>query len=402
MTVTRSVADVLTEHVRFQVECIDRMFLNVYVPKLQYPAGLVGYVHRRLGLPIASTAPLAKITDAFSLAVHRFAYDKQTHGHPWTVKQNLRYSPSQILSPRGLRRGGGRSMLAPTRWRFRRPVAAVVAVVVLVLAVAVVMADRWNEEKSISIQGNVASAIATEDLTAVARTGVFFGHFSVGMNVLEAVPGVYADHGVSAPPIEQGRAEPGPNGGFIAHQFIGEDVKPLLKLEDFDRTMRGGMGRQVDVALMKFCWVDISSTTDVDALFVRYRDTMAALERDFPNVTFIHVTVPLTTEPGLFTELKTRLKTLLGRSDLRGQGANVARERLNALIRGEYAGRHLFDLAAIESTKPDGTRVSGRYDNQGYFALYDGYASDMGHLNAVGSKIAATAFLEAIAQASRK
>ena len=163
------------------------------------------------------------------------------------------------------------------------------------------------------------------------------------------------------------------------------------------------MGRQVDVALMKFCWGDIWSDTDVDALFARYRATMAALERDFPHVTFIHVTVPLATEPGLFTELKTRLKTLLGRRDVRGQPANVARERLNALIRGEYAGRHLFDLAAIESTKPDGARVSGSYDNQGYFALYDGYASDMGdHLNAVGAKIAATAFLKAIAQASRK
>ncbi len=147
--------------------------------------------------------------------------------------------------------------------------------------------------------------------------------------------------------------------------------------------MRGGMGRQVDVALMKFCYVDITTGTDVDALFARNRDTMGALERDFPNVTFIHVTVPLTTVSG-------------------GQAENVARERLNALIRGEYAGRHLFDLAAIESTKPDGTRVSGRYDNQGYFALYDGYASDVGHLNAVGSKIAATAFLDAIAQASRK
>ena len=293
-------------------------------------------------------------------------------------------------------------MLASTRWRFRRPVAAAVAVLVLVLALAVVMADRWSKETPISIQGNVASAITTANLTAVARTRVFFGHFSGGMNVLDAVPGVYADHGVSAPPIERGGTQPGPNGGFIAHQFIGKDDKPLLKLEDFDRTMRGGMGRQVDVALMKFCWADIYSNTDVDALFARYRDTMAALERDFPNVTFIHVTVPLTTEPGLVTELKTRLKTLLGRRDGRGQPANVTRERLNALIRGEYAGRHLFDLAAIESTKPDGTRVSGRYDTQGYFALYDGYASDMGHLNAVGSKIAATAFLEAIAQASRK
>ena len=296
-------------------------------------------------------------------------------------------------------------MLAPTRWRFRRPVAAVVAVVALVLALTAVavMADRWNKEKSLPIQGNVASAIATEDLTAVARTRVFFGHRSIGMNVLDAVPGVYADHGASAPPIKQGRAEPGPNGGFIAHQFIGENSKPLLKLEDFDRTMRGGMGRQVDVALMKFCSVDITTSTDVDALFARYRDTMGALERDFPNVTFIHVTVPLVTErQDLFSKLKTRLKTVLGRSDVNHQPANVARERLNALIRSEYAGRHLFDLAAIESTRPDGTRVSGRYDNQGYFALYDGYASDQIHLNAVGSKIAATAFLDAIAQASRK
>ena len=80
MTVTRSVADVLIEHVRFQIECIDRMFLNVYVPQLQYPAGLVGYVHRRLGLPIGSTAPLARITDAFCAAVHRFARDNAI---PW-------------------------------------------------------------------------------------------------------------------------------------------------------------------------------------------------------------------------------------------------------------------------------------------------------------------------------
>jgi hypothetical protein len=50
--------------------------------------------------------------------------------------------------------------------------------------------------------------------------------------VRAVVPGVYADNGVSAPPIEQGRTEPGANGGFIAHQFISENGKPLLKFED--------------------------------------------------------------------------------------------------------------------------------------------------------------------------
>ena len=80
MTVARTVADVLTEHTVFELECIDRLYLNVYQPKLQYPAGLVGYVHRQLGLPIASTAPLARITDRFTAAVHRFAV---TQGIEW-------------------------------------------------------------------------------------------------------------------------------------------------------------------------------------------------------------------------------------------------------------------------------------------------------------------------------
>jgi len=80
MTVARSVADVLTDHVVVEVECIDRMYLNVYVPGLQYEAGLVAYVHPQLGLPIASTAPLGKISDAFSAAMRRFARDQ---GVPW-------------------------------------------------------------------------------------------------------------------------------------------------------------------------------------------------------------------------------------------------------------------------------------------------------------------------------
>ena len=46
MTVARTVADVLTEHVTLEVECIDRMFLNVYQPRLQHAGG-----HRQLRAP---------------------------------------------------------------------------------------------------------------------------------------------------------------------------------------------------------------------------------------------------------------------------------------------------------------------------------------------------------------
>ncbi len=77
MNLARSVAQVLAEHVSFELECIDRMYCNVYVPGLQYPAGLVGYVHRQLGLPVPSTAPLGRISDRFTDSIHRFARQHQ-------------------------------------------------------------------------------------------------------------------------------------------------------------------------------------------------------------------------------------------------------------------------------------------------------------------------------------
>jgi hypothetical protein len=82
LTLPRTVADVLADHVVFEIECIDRMYCNVYVPQLQHAGGLLGYIQRQLGLPIASTAPLGKITDAFSMAMRRFARDQQCPG--WT------------------------------------------------------------------------------------------------------------------------------------------------------------------------------------------------------------------------------------------------------------------------------------------------------------------------------
>ena len=124
---------------------------------------------------------------------------------------------------------------------------------------------------------------------------------------------------------------------------------------------------------------DVTSGSDADALFHQYRATMAALEREFAKVRFVHVTTPLTTEPGL----KAAIKKLLGRASS-SRADNAARERLNRLMRQEYGPDRLFDLAAVESTAPDGTRVSGRFGGQEYFALYGGYAADDGHLLARG------------------
>ncbi len=77
MTLPRTVADVLSDHVVFEVECIDRMYLNVYVPTLQTELALVSYLRGQLGCQVTSTAPLAAVSDAFTAAIRRFARDHQ-------------------------------------------------------------------------------------------------------------------------------------------------------------------------------------------------------------------------------------------------------------------------------------------------------------------------------------
>ena len=59
-----------------------------------------------------------------------------------------------------------------------------------------------------------------------------------------------------------------------------------------------GAAAGVDIALVKFCYVDFDAGTDVPALFAAYQATLASLEGRYPRTTFVHVTAPLTTVQG--------------------------------------------------------------------------------------------------------
>jgi hypothetical protein len=73
MTLPRSAADVLADHVTFELESIDRMYCNVYQPRLQHPKAVAGFIRHHLGMPVASSAALAPISEAFIDAVKSFA-----------------------------------------------------------------------------------------------------------------------------------------------------------------------------------------------------------------------------------------------------------------------------------------------------------------------------------------
>ncbi|MGH3950360.1 MAG: hypothetical protein ACRDSE_14775 [Pseudonocardiaceae bacterium] len=72
MTVARSVADVLDEHTVFEVESIDRMYLNVWQPRLAYGGGVSGFFVGHRGHHYASTALMDPMTKAFVADIHGF------------------------------------------------------------------------------------------------------------------------------------------------------------------------------------------------------------------------------------------------------------------------------------------------------------------------------------------
>ena len=72
MTLPRTMADVLSEHVVFEVESIDRMYLNVYQPRLQYGGGASAFFVAHRGHKYASSVLMAPITEAFVANIHHF------------------------------------------------------------------------------------------------------------------------------------------------------------------------------------------------------------------------------------------------------------------------------------------------------------------------------------------
>jgi hypothetical protein len=70
--VPKNVAEILHDHVTFELEAIDRMYLNAYVPSLQTGAGFVYFVKTQLGARVPSTTVVAPMRQRFVEAIERF------------------------------------------------------------------------------------------------------------------------------------------------------------------------------------------------------------------------------------------------------------------------------------------------------------------------------------------
>jgi hypothetical protein len=77
MSLPRSVAEVLKSHVTLEVEGIDRMYLNVYQPRLQTDRGVASFFRFHRGELFASSALMNPMSKLFIAAVDRFVRREQ-------------------------------------------------------------------------------------------------------------------------------------------------------------------------------------------------------------------------------------------------------------------------------------------------------------------------------------
>src|SRR5487761_1767732 len=80
MTRVVTAGELLDDHVVLDIECLDRVYLNAYVPVLQSSGQVVAFMTQHLGMPIPSPALMEKIGTKFRRAVESFA---SANGIPW-------------------------------------------------------------------------------------------------------------------------------------------------------------------------------------------------------------------------------------------------------------------------------------------------------------------------------
>ena len=233
------------------------------------------------------------------------------------------------------------------------------------------------------------------DLGSVSSARVLFAHQSVGANILDGVRDLQST--LKSPPIravELGAEESADGSGVLLHARIGQNQFPASKCEDFRRVL-GELRGRIDVALLKFCYVDFNHESDPGEIFSVYSRTLDDLKQAYPDIAFVHVTAPLRTVErghGIW------ILESLGRRN-RAKHANARRGEFNDLLMGRYSRDPVFDLAGCMSTHPDGRRESFTMNGVRHEALVPAYTDDGGHLNALGRKHVAAEFIQAIAAA---
>ncbi|MCP4150476.1 MAG: hypothetical protein GY757_22200 [bacterium] len=256
--------------------------------------------------------------------------------------------------------------------------------VIVAVVIAIIILSTGDNMKYEKVSLKTIDDITEAQLQNVSWKRIYFGHQSVGFNIIKGLEEL--DKKIEALQLNIiETTEPVANEGPVfIHSRVGKNKKPNSKVDDFARII-GQLKDNVDIACFKFCYADIGKNTNIESVFQYYKKTMKQLEEKYPNILFIHSTIPYYKKSG---GVKNILKNLTGKDN------NINRNRFNRLLTKEYKEERIFDLGKFESTYPDGKRETSA---KNIFTLVTQYTDDGGHLNAKGREIIALQFLDFLA-----
>jgi hypothetical protein len=230
----------------------------------------------------------------------------------------------------------------------------------------------------------------------LSQKKIYFGHQSVGFNIMDGITDLMKENPQIKLNIVETSNQADFKVGIFAHSRVGKNRDCKSKNNELMDFMRKGIGKKADLAFFKYCYVDITARTDIDKTFDEYKKTMTVMKNEYPSATFIHITTPLVSlKP---TGLKAWIKKIIGRFDGNVED-NIKRNKFNERMRKEFGKKdHMFDLATIESTYPDGKRCTFNKDGKTHYAMVPTYTNDGGHLNELGRKVVAQQLLIFLAE----
>ncbi len=232
----------------------------------------------------------------------------------------------------------------------------------------------------------------------LAEKRIFFGHQSVGYNIIDGIMDVLNERDYIKLNVIEAREPSSFEQPVFAHSQVGMNTEPFSKIERFLEIMDSGVGSKVDIAFFKFCYVDIMRDSDPQEIFDGYSAVLEELKDRYPNTKFLHVTVPIRSVPkGARRNLKQAVKLLIGRPGFLED--NMMRRRYNDLLNDAYSKTgFFFDLANIESVNTGGFRCHAVKGEEKVYVMAPEYTEDGGHLNSLGRKKVAEQLLIILAE----
>jgi hypothetical protein len=226
-------------------------------------------------------------------------------------------------------------------------------------------------------------------LELISTQKIYFGHQSVGYDLLSGMEQWEEETGVRINKVET-RDFSKTEGATLVHFRVGENRDPYSKIEDFAAMVQQIPKDEPSLAFFKFCYIDFQPSADVDAIFRAYKEKMLALRDSSGNCRIVLCTVPVT---AIQKGPKALAKKILGMPLIHAR-ENIKRGAFSERIRAEMSDEFpVFDLARVESTLPDGTTQTYKYQGKRYPRLPNSYTRDRGHLNPDGAKIVAFNFI---------